>query len=119
MLFSLEGSLERDIKDPILFITASSNEVDSFAGLQDLVCEVVCQEGWDHDIVQLVLLRPQLVIANIRISLNEELLERVIDLSSYHPCLNHRQDWCGNFFKDPTDKVFSAWASIKDICINS
>ena len=119
VLFSLERCLKGDIKDPILFITAPSDEVDSFTGLKDLVRKVVRQEGWDHDIVQLVLLSPKLIIANIWISLNEELLERVIDLSSNHPCLNHGQDWCGNFFEDSTDKVLRAWTSIEDIRINS
>ena len=89
--------MKTDIEDPVLFVAAASDEVYSFAGLQNLVRKVVRQESRDHNIVQLVLLSPELVVAYIGVGLDEELLEGVINLSCQHPGLDHREDWRGDF----------------------
>ena len=98
MLFSLEWCLETHIKNPVLLLAAYSNEVHSFASLQNLVRQIVCQESRYHNVVQLVLFSPKLIIANIRVSLYEELLKWVINLACQHPGFDHREDRCGDFF---------------------
>ena len=94
VLFCLERRLEADIEDPILLITAPADKIDSFACLQDLVRQIVRQKGWNHHVVQFILLRPELVIADVWVCFYEEFLEWVIDLASDHPCLDHGQDRC-------------------------
>ena len=101
-----------------MFITASPDEVHSFARLKNLVCQVVGQESWYHDVVQFVLLGPELAIANVWIRLNEKLLEGIIYFSSHHPCFDHRQYWRGNLLQDATDELFGGRASIQDISID-
>lgn len=107
MLFRLEWRLKRHIQDPVLLLTAPPDEVDCLARLQDLVRQIIGQKGWDHDVVQLVLLRPEFIVTNIWISLNEELLERVIDFTGHHPSFNHGEDRRGNFFQNAADKLLS------------
>lgn len=100
VLLCLERGLQTDVEDPVLLITASSDEVDGLASLKDFVCEVVRQESGDHHIVQLILFGPQLVVAYIRVCFNKELLERIVYLSCQHPCFDHRQDGSRDFFED-------------------
>ena len=102
-----------------MFIAASPDEVHSFAGLKNLVCQVVGKESWYHDVVQFVLLCPELAISNVWIRLNEELLEGIIYFSSHHPCFDHRQYWRGDLLQDATDELFGGRASIQDISIDS
>ena len=52
----------------------------------------VRQEGRYHDIVEFVLLRPQLFVTDDRVHLNEELSEGVIDLTFNHPSFDHSED---------------------------
>ena len=81
MLFSLEGRLERHVKDPVLLITTPPDEVDTFSRLKNLVCKAIRQESWNHNVVKAIFPSPKLLITNIRVGLHEELLERVIDLA--------------------------------------
>ena len=101
-----------------MFITAPPDEVHSFARLKNLVSQVVRKESWYHDVVQFVLLCPELAIADIWICLYEKLLEGIIDFSSHHPCFDHRQYWRGNLLQDATDELLGGWASIQDISID-
>ena len=89
MLLGLEGCLQAHVKNPIVLIAASTDEVNSLACLKNLVSEVVRQERWDHDIVELVLLSPELIIPNIGVCLNKELLKRIIYLACHHPYFDH------------------------------
>ena len=89
MLFSLERCLKRYIKDPILLITTSPYEVYAFPCLKDLISEAIGEKGGNHHVVETVLLRPESLITNIWVCLNEELLEWIIDLSCQHPSLDH------------------------------
>ena len=73
-----------------MLFTALANEIDCFSCLKNLVSQVVSQEGRDHHIVELVLLRPEFLITHVRVRLDKELLEWVIDLASHHPSLDHR-----------------------------
>ena len=72
-----------------MFIAASSDEVNCLTSEKDLMSELVGQEGRDHNVVDLVLLSPKLVVSSQRIYLNEELAERVVYLAFYHPLLYH------------------------------
>jgi hypothetical protein len=54
----IKRQLKRQIKNPILLSTASSDEVNSLAGLQDFYSELIAQKRWDHHIVERILLRP-------------------------------------------------------------
>lgn len=85
VLLSLERCLEAHIQNPVMLVAASTNEVDGLAGLKDLVREVVCEERRYHYIVELVLFGPELVVADIRVCLNEELLEWIVYFSCDHP----------------------------------
>ena len=118
VLFSLEGGLERHVQDPVLFIAAASDEIDGFARLQDLIRQVVREEGWNHDVVELVLLGPQFVITDIRVRLHEELLERIVDFTGNHPCLNHGEDRRGYLLQDPADEVLCAWAAVEHVGVD-
>ena len=101
-----------------MLIAAASDEIDSFARLQDLIRQVVREEGWNHDVVELVLLGPQLIITNIRVCLHEELLERIVDFTGNHPCFDHGEDRRGYFFQDPADKVLCARATVKHVGVD-
>ena len=92
VLLCLEWRLQTDIEDPVVFVAAAADEIHCLACLQDLVCQVVCQEGRNHDIIEAVLLGPEFVVAHIRVCLDEKLLKRVVDLSRHHPDFDHRQD---------------------------
>ena len=118
VLLSLEGGLEGNIKNPVMFLAASSYEVDSLAGLQDLVGQVVGEESWDHHVVELVLLRPELVVADIGVCFDEKLLKRVVNLASDHPRLYHRQDRRRNLLEDPANEVLCGGAPIEDVGVD-
>ena len=81
-----------------MLLTAPSDEIHCLARLKDLVRQIIRQKGWDHHVVQFVLLRPEFIVTNIWISLNEKLLEGVIDFTGDHPSFNHGEDRRGNFF---------------------
>ena len=46
-------------------------------------------------------------------------MEWVIYLTSYHPCLDHREDRSGDLLEDATDKVLRAWTPVQHISIDS
>ena len=92
VLLSLKWRLQTNIEDPVVFVAAAADKIHCLACLQNLVRQVVCQEGRNHDIIEAVLLGPELVVAHIRVRLDEKLLKRVVDLSRHHPNFNHRQD---------------------------
>ena len=79
---------------------------------------MVGKESWYHDVVQFVLLCPELAITDIWIRLNEKLLEGIIYFTGHHPCFDHRQYWRGDLLQDATDELFGGWAPIQDISID-
>ena len=76
------------------------------------------EEGRNHDIVEAVLLGPELVVAHVWISLDEKLLKRVVDLSGDHPDLDHGQNRRGDFFQDPADELLGRRATVEDVCVD-
>ena len=118
MLFGLEGCLQRHIKNPVLLITATSDEVDCLASLEDFVRQVVREEGRDHNVVQFVLFGPQFVIAHVWISLHEKLLKRIVYLSSHHPGLNHGENRSGDLLENTADESLCRGAPIEHVSVN-
>lgn len=83
------------------------------------MCERIRKERRYHDVVNLVLLSPQLVVSDHGIHLHKELLKRVVDLSLYHPSLYHGQNGSRNLLQNPTYKLLGRGASIQHITVNS
>jgi hypothetical protein len=118
VLVCLEWRLQRHVEDPVLLLATSPDKIDSLTSLKDLIRETVAEECRDHHVIELVFLCPQLVISDLRVSLHEELLERVVDLACKHPCLDHRKNRGRYFLEYSADELFYGWASIQDVGVD-
>ena len=118
MLLGLERGLQRYIQDPVLLVAAPPDEVDALACLEDLVGEAVGQESRNHHVVESILLSPQPLVTHIRVRLDEELLEWVVDFSCQHPGLDHRENGSGYLFEDSADELLGGWAPVEDIGVD-
>lgn len=101
-----------------MLLTTTTDEVHRFACLHDLDSQSISQEGWDHDVVELILLGPEFIIRNQRIDFHKELLEGIIDLTLNHPLLYHAKDWRGHFPENAADKLFSGRTAIQNIGVD-
>ena len=45
-------------------MTADTNEVYSLTSQQNFVSKLICKEGRDHNVVELIFVSPQLVLTN-------------------------------------------------------
>lgn len=63
--------------------------------------------------VQRVLLKPEPLVGHLGISVDKELAVRVIDLTLYHPRLDHGQDGSADFFENLIDESARRWITIQ------
>ena len=110
--------MQRHIEDPVLFIAAPSDEVDTLTSLKDLVRKAISEKRGYHDVVKPILLSPKLLITNSRVRFDKELRVWVVDLTCKHPGLNHGQNWRGNLFQNSTNELLGGRTSIQNISVD-
>ena len=114
----IEGELERNVEKPILLITASPNKINSLARLHDLQGQLIGQKRGDHDVVEGVFLGPEFVVGDSGVGGDEEFAERVVDLTLYHPSLDHRQNRSRHFLENPVDELLRIGAAVHGECVD-
>lgn len=108
----IEWDLLGHIQHPVLFITGSPDEVDCLPSQEDLMSQVIGQEGRDHIILQNV----HLILSSSGVHAHEE---RIVQLSLYHPSFDHGEEGSRDLLQDPLYEVLCARCSIVNITVNS
>jgi hypothetical protein len=85
--------------------------------LEDFIGKIVGQESRDHYVIERILVSPEAVVADHRVSLNKELLKWVIDFAFQHPRLDHRENWGRNFLQDTLNEGFCRRTSVFNVGI--